>query len=333
MKKNQIILIFILAIVTVLSFITSISVGSYNISFLNFLTNQLSEIERIVLIEIRIPRVILAGFVGGALAVSGASLQGIFRNPLAEPGLIGVSAGAALGAATAIVIGSSIFPLILVKYMIPVSAMIGSLIVIILLFIITKNFGYDSVTYLLLSGIAINAFVGVGIGLLTYISDESELRGLTFWTMGSFGGANLEIILPSIIIILLCMIWKFNFSRKLDIIQLGENEAYRLGINVKRLKIHVIVSSAVIVGSGVSLAGMIGFVGLIVPHMVRIMCGNNHNYVLKGSTLLGASLMMVSDMLCRIIIEPAELPVGLITSALGAPFFLWLIFKLKNNEY
>ena len=330
MQSKQLIIITSLIVIVMISFLSAISIGSYNISLLDFLGKKISNIEQIVLLEIRIPRVLLAGSVGAALSISGACLQGMFRNPLAEPGLIGVSAGAALGAATSIVIGNYIFPEFLIKYMIPISAMAGSMFVIFMLFLITKNFGYNSVTYLLLAGIAINAFVGVGIGILTYISDESELRGLTFWTMGSFGGANWEMIAPCIIIILSIIFWKISFSRNLDIIQLGENEAYRLGVNVKKLKIHIIISSAIIVGIGVSLSGMIGFVGLIIPHMVRIMGGYNHKYILISSALLGAVLLMNSDMLCRIMIQPAELPVGLITSALGAPFFLWLIFKIRE---
>ena len=330
MQSKQLIIITSLIVIVLISFLSAISIGSYNISLLDFLGKKISNIEQIVLLEIRIPRVLLAGFVGAALSISGACLQGIFRNPLAEPGLIGVSAGAALGAATSIVIGNYIFPEFLIKYMIPISAMAGSMFVIFILFLITKNFGYNSVTYLLLAGIAINAFVGVGIGILTYISDESELRGLTFWTMGSFGGASWEMIAPCIIIILSIIFWKISFSRNLDIIQLGENEAYRIGVNVKKLKIHIIISSAIIVGIGVSLSGMIGFVGLIIPHMVRIMGGYNHKYILISSALLGAVLLMNSDMLCRIMIQPAELPVGLITSALGAPFFLWLIFKIRE---
>ena len=330
MQSKQLIIITSLIVIVLISFLSAISIGSYNISLLDFLGKKISNIEQIVLLEIRIPRVLLAGFVGAALSISGACLQGIFRNPLAEPGLIGVSAGAALGAATSIVIGNYIFPEFLIKYMIPISAMAGSMFVIFMLFLITKNFGYNSVTYLLLAGIAINAFVGVGIGILTYISDESELRGLTFWTMGSFGGVSWEMIAPCTIIISSIIFWKIRFSRNLDIIQLGENEAYRLGVNVKKLKIHIIISSAIIVGIGVSLSGMIGFVGLIIPHMVRIMGGYNHKYILISSALLGAALLMNSDMLCRIMIQPAELPVGLITSALGAPFFLWLIFKIRE---
>jgi iron complex transport system permease protein len=183
---------------------------------------------------------------------------------------------------------------------------------------------------MLLVGIAVNAFASVGIGILTYISTDSELRGLTFWTMGSFGGSSWQLIIPALIIITLAMFWMIPSARKLDLLQLGEPEAYRLGVDVKKLKFKVIISSAVTVGISVSLSGMIGFVGLVVPHLVRLLGGVNHSYLLPGSALLGASLMMAADLLSRILIQPAELPVGLITSAIGAPFFLWLIFRIRK---
>ena len=331
MQSKQLIIITSLIVIVLISFLSAISIGSYNISLLDFLGKKISNIEQIVLLEIRIPRVLLAGFVGAALSISGACLQGIFRNPLAEPGLIGVSAGAALGAATSIVIGNYIFPEFLIKYMIPISAMAGSMFVIFMLFLITKNFGYNSVTYLLLAGIAINAFVGVGIGILTYISDESELRGLTFWTMGSLGGANWILVSPAFAIIVLTIIWTLQSAKQLDILQLGESEAYRLGVNVKRLKIRIIISSSIMVGISVALSGIIGFVGLVIPHIIRLMGGVNHKYLMFGSLLSGAILMVLADLICRIIVAPAELPIGLITSAIGAPFFLWLIFKMQTQ--
>jgi iron complex transport system permease protein len=148
--------------------------------------------------------------------------------------------------------------------------------------------------------------------------------------MGSFGGSSWQLIIPALIIISLAMFWMIPSARKLDLLQLGEPEAYRLGVDVKKLKFKVIISSAVTVGISVSLSGMIGFVGLVVPHLVRLLGGVNHSYLLPGSALLGASLMMAADLLSRILIQPAELPVGLITSAIGAPFFLWLIFRIRK---
>ena len=331
MYKKQLIIINILIIVLIIVFITSTAYGSFNISIINFIKGNLNQLHNDVLLKIRFPRVILAGFVGSALSLSGACLQGLFRNPLADPGLIGVSSGAALGVALTIVIGNSFIPIMFNPYILPIAAIIGSAIVIIILFYITKGFGYGGMMYMLLAGIAINAFAGVGIGFLTYISDDSELRSLTFWTMGSFGGNTWRLIIPAILIIFITTIWILKTSRKLDLIQLGEVEAQRIGVNITKLRFDIILSSAIIVGVSVSLVGIIGFIGLVIPHLIRILGGVNHNFLLKGSILAGALIMILSDFISRTIIEPAELPVGLITSAIGSPFFLWLIFRIRKN--
>ena len=330
-NSSQIYLLGALLIAFLLAFLASISLGSFNFSVLELFNSSKTSLHATVLYEIRIPRVILAAFVGASLGLSGASLQGLFRNPLADPGLIGVSAGAALGASIIIVLGSSLFPgFIFGAFILPIAAICGAALVISLLYVFTRGFGYQGITYMLLVGIAVNAFASVGIGILTYISSDSELRGLTFWTMGSFGGASWYLILPAIVVISLSMLWMIPSSRKLDLLQLGEPEAYRLGVDVKKLKYKVIISSAITVGVSVSLSGMIGFVGLVVPHLVRLLGGVNHSYLLPGSALLGAGLMMSADLLSRILVQPAELPVGLITSAIGAPFFLWLIFRIRK---
>tara|TARA_B100000683_G_scaffold26512_1_gene23975 strand:- start:375 stop:1391 length:1017 start_codon:yes stop_codon:yes gene_type:complete len=330
-RQRHLLLTFLISLIV--SALLAVTIGSFKISVFDILLGKLDELGSTILYTIRMPRVMLAAFVGASLAISGACLQGLFRNPLADPGLIGVSAGAALGAAFAIVFSSRFISLdFLGPYLIPFSAIIGSASVIIILFVITKGFGYDGVTYMLLAGIAVNAIAGVGIGVLTYISDDSELRSLTFWTMGSFGGVTWPLIMPAIVVILFSIVWIIGLSRKLDLIQLGDVEASRLGINIKKVRFGVIISSAVVVGISVALSGMIGFVGLVVPHLVRILGGVNHLYVLIGSAIFGSILMVISDMMCRVIISPAELPVGLITSGLGSPFFLWLIFKMRTRN-
>ena len=330
-KQNLIILA--LFVLMIFSIFLGFLIGSFDSSIFDFIQGKSSALENNVLIQIRFPRVILAGLVGASLGVSGASLQGLFRNPLADPGLIGVSAGAALGASIVIVLGSNVIPDFLFgSFLLPLSAIIGSTFVISLLYIFTKGFGYKGITYMLLIGIAVNAIASVGIGILTYISTDSELRGLTFWTMGSFGGVTWPLIMPAVVVISFSIIWIIGLSRKLDLIQLGDVEASRLGVNVKKVRFGVIISSAVVVGISVALSGMIGFVGLVVPHLVRILGGVNHIYVLVGSAIFGSILMVISDTMCRILISPAELPVGLITSGLGSPFFLWLIFKMRTNN-
>ena len=331
-SSNQIIILNAFILLTISAFIIACITGSINISLRGLFNSSLDELSRVVLIEIRLPRVILAGLVGASLGISGAALQGLFRNPLADPGLIGVSAGAALGATLVIVLGSSfVGNFALGSFLLPLGAIIGAMSVILLLYFLTKGFGYQGVTYMLLVGIAVNAIAGVGIGILTFISTDSELRGLTFWTMGSFGGVTWPLLIPAILIILVSISLMMTVSRNLDLIQLGEPEAYRLGVDVKKLKYKIILTCAAAVGASVSLSGMIGFVGLVVPHLVRLFGGVNHNFLMPGSAFVGASLMIIADMLSRTIIQPAELPVGLLTSAIGSPFFLWLIFRIKRG--
>jgi len=318
-------------IILILTLIIAFSNGSFDFSFLSLLKGETNSLENTIFFEIRIPRVILACLVGTSLAISGACLQGLFRNPLADPGLIGVSAGAALGASIIIVFGSTIFSkFILSTFLLPLAACFGSGVVIFLLFLLTKGFGYQGITYMLLVGIAINAIASVGIGILTFISTDSELRGLTFWTMGSFGGITWPLLIPAILIIITSLIFLIPVLRDLDILQLGESEASSLGVDVQRLKYRIIFTSAATVGASVALSGMIGFVGLVVPHLVRLIAGVNHSYVIIGSALIGSSLMVFADLLARTLIQPAELPVGLITSAIGSPFFLWLIFRINK---
>ncbi len=306
--------------------------GGFSVSFLKFLILDFTQTEYEIIFNIRFPRVILAIFVGASLGIAGATLQGLFRNPLADPGLIGVSAGAALGAVLAIVLINDFLKLLFLgDLLLPLSAIIGSLLIIIMLYVLTKGFNHEGITYILLIGIAINALASVGIGILTYISTDNQLRGLTFWMMGSFGSATWKLVIPAILFIFFSLCFLIPHSRKLDIIQLGEIEASRLGINVKKLKFNVIVSCSIMIGASVSISGMIGFIGLVVPHLVRLMGGVNHNYLLIGSSLMGGGLMVIADLFSRIMLKPAELPVGLVTSAIGSPFFLWLILRMKKK--
>ena len=327
----QLKIIGLLILFLVISIFLGLIIGSFEISPLKLLKGDLDDLENEIFTKIRSPRIVLCAFVGAALGISGASLQGLFRNPLADPGLIGVSAGAALGAVTSIVVFSKLFDSTpFGVYLLPMSAIFGAFVVIFLLYSLSRGFRYEGITYMLLIGIAINALATVGIGVLTFISDNTQLRGLTFWMMGSFGNSQWQIVIPSIIIILLSIIWLIPVSRKIDIIQIGEIEATRLGVDVKSLKIRIILSSAIMVGVSVSVSGMVGFVGLVVPHLVRLIGGVSHNFLLIGSTLLGSGLVVLSDILSRILIQPAELPIGLVTSAIGSPFFLWLIIRIKK---
>ena len=333
-NKNQSLILSFLSIFCIFALLAAILNGSYPISLLSILKGGEDSIQKTIIIDIRLPRVLLSCFVGASLGICGAVLQGLFRNPLADPGLIGVSAGAALGAAIAIVIlppglsGSLTGQLLL-----PISGILGAFIVIMLLFSVTKGFGGHSTTYLLLMGVAINAIVGVLIGVLTYISTNTELRTLTFWTMGSFSGATWTLLLPASVAIMSSIGLLIPTAKNLNLIQLGEIEAYRLGVNVQKLKTRIIVCCAICIGVSVALSGIIGFIGLVVPHIARLLGGVSHKYLLPSASLLGAGIMISADLISRIIIEPMELPVGLITSAIGSPFFLWLIFRMRKHDY
>jgi len=323
--------LFGLIVTTLVAAAVACASGSFDISLWALLKGNASALEQSVFNQIRVPRVLLSGLVGASLGLSGAALQGLFRNPLADPGLIGVSAGAALGAALIIVLGSQFaVGATLGAFLLPVAAISGAALVILLLYIMTRGFGYQGVTYMLLVGIAVNALASVGIGVLTYISDDAELRSLTFWSMGSFGGVTWPLLVPALLAITVVLLMMAPAARALDLLQLGEVEASRLGVDIVRLRYRVIFSAAAAVGASVSLSGMIGFVGLVVPHLVRLIGGVNHRYLLPGSALAGAGLLISADLLARTLIQPAELPVGLITSAVGSPFFLWLIFRMQK---
>ena len=282
-----------------------------------------TDLLRQVFLDIRLPRVVFGAVTGAALALSGVVMQALFRNPLAEPGLIGVSAGAALGAVSAIVLTAAGF------WGISVAAFLGSLLSTWLAYLVGRR--YAGVAGLLLAGIAINAISGSLIGLLTYIATDTQLRDLTFWGMGSLAAANWRTLLllgPWVLLLclLLCREW-----RALNALLLGEREVSHLGFSMKHLRLRLIVGIALLVGPLVAVTGGIGFVGLVVPHCLRMLIGANHRYLLPASLAGGALALVLADWLARIAVIPAELPIGLVTSLIGGPFFLWLLVK-RNKK-
>ncbi|MDE0297855.1 MAG: iron ABC transporter permease [Candidatus Poribacteria bacterium] len=281
-----------------------------------------------VLIYVRFPRVILATIVGAALAISGATLQGIFRNPLADPGLIGVTAGAGLGAAIWIVLFGGGF---LGIWGVPVAAFTGGILVTIGVWTIAQTQERVPTLTLLLAGIALNSFAGAGIGLMTFLADEEQLRSLTFWLLGGFGGATWRAIAVTLPIAIIGAVVLFRLARALNAMSLGESEAYHLGVSTETLKRWAVFGVALAVGAAVSAAGGIGFVGLIVPHLLRLIGGADHRYVLPGSAIGGAALLVTADLFARTVAIPAELPVGVVTALLGGPFFLWLLLRFKRE--
>jgi len=289
--------------------------------------SSLQQFEQVVVWDLRLPRTILALMVGALLAQCGAVMQGIFRNPLADPGIIGVASGAALGAAIAIVV----LPVSIQWFTVPVSSFVGGLITTWLVYGLAKNESGTSVVILLLAGVAISAFGGAIIGFLTYIADDQSLRDLSLWQMGSLASASGWDLLLSGVILLTVMVLFQKQAQALNALLLGESEARHLGIEVEKLKQRFIIITAVGVGIAVSVSGVIGFVGLVVPHLVRMLVGPDHRVLLPLSALLGAALLLLADLGARTWMSPAEMPVGLVTAGLGAPFFMALLFQRRKS--
>ncbi|KQP93756.1 iron ABC transporter [Methylobacterium sp. Leaf113] len=301
--------------------------------------------DALVILNIRLPRTLLGLLVGAGLAVSGALMQGLFRNPLADPALVGVSAGSGLGAATVIVLGDrlraalglagplpdailpeAILPeAILPEAILPAAAFLGGLAATLALYVVASRAGRTSVATLLLAGIALAALASALTGLLVYASDDRQLRDLTFWLLGSLGGATWAKVLASALAILPVLVLVPWLGRGLNALVLGEAEAFHLGIAVERLKRRVILLVALAVGAGVAAAGVIGFVGLVVPHALRLLIGPEHRRLLPACAVLGGTLLVLADVAARLVVAPAELPIGIVTALVGAPAFLWLL--------
>lgn len=279
--------------------------------------------------QIRLPRTLLGLAVGAVLALSGVAMQGLFRNPLADPGLVGVSSGAALGAAIAIVGGSWFggLPPMLEPYLLSICAFLGGLGVTALVYRLGRKDGQTSVAVMLLAGVALTALAGSAVGLFTYLADDSTLRTLTFWNLGSLNGASYQRLWPLVVIAAGVALWLPRRARALNALLLGESEARHLGIEVERLKRELVFCTALGVGAAVAAAGLIGFIGLVVPHLVRQVAGPDHRVLLPASLLAGASLLLFADLIARMALAPAELPIGIVTAFLGAPFFLYLLVR------
>lgn len=285
-----------------------------------------------VVLNLRGPRAVLAILVGAALAVSGAAFQGLFRNPLADPSLIGISAGAATGAVAFIVVGSGLplFDTIPSSYALPLAAAVGAVIAAVGIHALARRAGHIDVPTLLLAGIAINALCSSLSGILIFASDDQQLRELTYWSMGSLARAHWATIVPALPWLVLATGGLMAMSRGVNALALGEAEAGYLGYRVERLKTLIVLAVAIAVGVAVAMSGIIAFVGLIVPHIMRLLVGADNRYVFAGAALVGAALMLLADLIARMAVVPAELPIGVLTSLAGAPFFLWLMGRSRT---
>ncbi|GAA6175887.1 FecCD family ABC transporter permease [Sulfitobacter pacificus] len=293
----------------------------------------LTRTEAVVLWDIRVPRLLMGILVGAALAMSGAVMQGLFRNPLADPGLVGVSAGAGLGAIIAIVLGGLLpasVALFFGTYLLPVAAFLGGWGSTLVLYRVATRGGRTSVATMLLAGIALAALAGAASGLLVYAADDNQLRDLTFWGLGSLAGASWFKVMVAAPLILIACGMALTLGAGLNGLALGEATAHHIGIPVQRLKNTAILTVAAATGAAVAVSGGIGFIGIVVPHLLRLWTGPDHRGLLFNSALLGAILLLLADIISRVIVAPAELPIGIVTATLGAPVFLWILLRRRG---
>jgi iron complex transport system permease protein len=281
-----------------------------------------------VLWEIRFPRVVLTMVVGGSLACAGAVMQGTFRNPLADPGVIGISSGAALGAVAVIALGIAPFG----TWSITVAAFLGGLAAVMLVYGASREGGRTEIVTLVLTGIAVTAFTGAVIGLMMFFSDDAQIRSITFWTLGSTAGATWAKVAAVAPLALAGLLIAPLFGRSLDLLSLGEGPARHLGVPVERLRILMIVIVAVLTAAAVAVAGIIAFVGLVIPHLVRTLIGPGHRALIVGSTLAGAAILVGADLIARTIAAPAEIPLGVLTALVGSPFFFWQLRRTRARQ-
>jgi iron complex transport system permease protein len=288
----------------------------------------LSPREEVVLYDIRLPRLAMGLVVGAALAVSGVLLQGLFRNPLADPGIVGVSAGAGFGAVLALVLGG-LLPLslsqLLGSWLVPLAAGLGGWATTLLLYRVATTGRRTDIAVMLLAGIALSALTGAATGVLTYLADDRQLRDLTFWSMGSLAGATWAKLAAALPLMGAALILAPRLARGLNALALGEAQATHMGIDVQRLKRLSILSAAAATGAAVAVSGGIGFIGLVVPHLLRQAQGPDHRRLIPQAALLGAGLLVLADLVSRTIVAPAELPIGILTALFGAPVFLWML--------
>ncbi|MGC4232651.1 MAG: iron ABC transporter permease [Niabella sp.] len=289
-----------------------------------------------IISEIRLPRTLLSLLSGAALGISGAAIQSVFRNPLAEPGLIGISAGASMAAAFII----ALEPLLFIQlgnlfghYLLALGAFAGGALAVFVVYRLSKSDGAPLTTMMLLAGIAINALAGAFTGLLSFIADERQLRSITFWLMGSLAGANWKAVWVTAPFVIISLIFLPGLAKPLNTFALGEGQSNLLGMQADKVKTRVVILATLATGVSVAFTGIISFVGLLVPHILRLLAGTDNRFVIPASALLGALTLSVADLLARTIVAPLELPIGVVTAFLGTPVFLYILIKDKKRLY
>jgi iron complex transport system permease protein len=328
----------ILLVLLIITSVLSIGYGAVSISIhemYSSLSKLFSGVEELTLnerifLEIRLPRSVLCLFVGASLSMGGVLMQALFRNPIVEPGLVGTSSGAAFGAAFYFVLGATM-KFNTGEWTLPLAACAGAMFSTFLVFVLSRSneTGKSSIVALLLTGIAINALFLSAVGFLSYIARDPQARSITFWNMGTLSGANWHSVTIVGISTTACFLIALRYAKHLNALMIGEEEAQYLGINIKKLKLIILLINVVMVAVATAFVGVISFVGLIVPHLLRIINGSDNRFLLINSVLLGAILLSLSDLVARLLLAPAELPIGIVTSAVGVPVFIILLRK-KN---
>lgn len=343
--RHSVIILSALSMVLIGTTLFSLSVGAVQIPLQDvailllqklgmFASREMDATYVVVMDSIRIPRIVMTLFVGGALGVGGASLQGLFRNPLVEPSIIGVSGGAATGIVLLVVFGSG-WGLTQVPWLrditLPAVAFAAGLTATMAVLQLSRQLQRTNIAVLILMGVAVNALASAVIGLAIFYADENQLRTFTFWTLGDLGGATRNNLLVAVPLLGFAIIMLLRYGAVLNALALGEPEAYHSGVDVEKSKRRIVFLSALAVGVSVSLSGIIGFVGLIIPHLIRTLFHSDNRLVLPASVLGGACLLVISDVIARTIVSPAELPIGIVTAFIGSPFFIVLLLRAKNN--
>ncbi|KOG66946.1 hemin ABC transporter permease [Streptomyces griseoflavus] len=327
-----------LALALLAGCLLSAGLGAYRIplgdvlgSLLHHLGLGGAELDRVgesVLWNVRLPRVALALLVGSSLGCAGALMQGVFGNPLAEPGVIGISSGAAVGAVGSIALGLGF----LGTWTVPACAFATGLLTVLIVYALSRSGGRTEVVTLILTGIAVNAFAGALIGLFLFFADNAQLSQITFWQLGSLSQA----VWPKVLAVLPCAVAGLAvapfYARRLDLLALGERPARHLGVDVERLRVVLILVVALLTAAAVAVAGVITFVGLLVPHLLRMAAGPGHRFLIPGSALGGALVLVVADLAARTAAQPAELPLGVLTALFGSPFFFWLLRRTRRKQ-
>ncbi|MCI1438537.1 MAG: iron ABC transporter permease [Acetobacter indonesiensis] len=332
--SQKIFFLLFLLVCLVASVLLSLNIGATHIPlWAVMIGGHDSLLAKEVILQIRAPRVFMAALTGAALGGAGAIMQGLFRNPLADPGLIGVSSGAGLVTSLLIVLGvADTLPVSYGLWVLPLGGMLGGFGATLLLYAFARKQGQTSISTILLAGVAFSAFCGALTGIFVFRANDQALRDITFWTMGSLAGMNWSRVLLVVPFFCISLLSSITITKPLNAMLLGEADAALMGFPVERTKQLAMLACAASVGASVSLVGAIGFIGVVVPHLVRLVTGPDYRWVLPGSVTLGACLLVVSDAMARVVAAPAEVPVGIITALVGSPVFVWMLVRSHKGN-